>query len=299
MPTGPMKRRVCPFTGCAAGRKLLAQPQTMSGPRTSHDDRSEFLLRRRPRCGALRPLHRRGLLASDIEFYLEYARRFGGPILELGTGTGRVLVPLADAGHEVVGMDLSRPMLDRAAAKLRERPELSHRVRLVEGDMTSFDLEQRFALALVPARSFQHVATPEGQRRALACIRRHLLPGGHLILGRIDPNFELLFGDDGKAPPREAQHPRSGHLIRRMVVARHTDPFQQTVHEVLRFEEFDAAGNVVDSEERSWSLRWSMRQETAYLLELSGFEVIDLYSDFSRSSPDYGREQLWIARARQ
>ncbi|MGJ7042829.1 SAM-dependent methyltransferase [Shinella sp. BE166] len=241
-----------------------------------------------------------GLLAGDIEFYLECARRSGGPILELGMGTGRVLVPLAEAGYEVVGMDLSRPMLDRAAAKLRERPELSQRVRLVEGDMTSFDLEQQFALALVPARSFQHVVTPEGQRRALACIHRHLIPGGHLILDLFDPNFELLFGSDSKAaPPREAQHPQSGHLVRRTVVARHTDPFRQTVHEVLRFEEFDAAGNVAGSEETSWSLRWSTRQETAYLLELSGFEVIDLYSDFSRSPPDYGREQLWIARARQ
>lgn len=103
-----------------------------------------------------------GLLAGDIEFYLEYARRFGGPILELRTGTGRVLVPLAEAGHEVVGMDLSRPMLDRAAAKLRERPELRHHVRLVEGDMTSFDLDQRFALAFVPARSFSTWSRQKG-----------------------------------------------------------------------------------------------------------------------------------------
>lgn len=241
----------------------------------------------------------RGLLAGDVEFYLDSARRFGGPILELGTGSGRVLIPLADAGYAVVGLDLSRSMLDQAAAKLRERPELANRVRLVEGDMTSFDLEQRFALALVPARSFQHVVTPEGQRMALTCIRRHLVAGGHLILDLFDRNFELLLGGDSKASPHEAQHPRSGHLIRRTVVARHTDPFQQTVHEVLRFEEFDAAGNVVGSEETAWSLRWSMRQETAYLLELSGFEVIDLYSDFSRSPPHYGREQLWIARARQ
>lgn len=240
-----------------------------------------------------------GLLTGDVEFYLDSARRFGGPILELGTGTGRVLIPLADAGHEVVGVDLSRPMLDRAAVKLRERPEPTSRVRLVEGDMTSFDLDQQFALALVPARSFQHVATPEGQRLALNCIRRHLLPGGHLILDLFDPNFELLFGNDSKAPPREAQRPRSGHLVRRTVVARDTDPFRQTVHEVLRFEEFDGAGNVVGSEETSWSLRWNMRQETAYLLELTGFEVIDLYSDFNRSPPDYGREQLWVARARQ
>ncbi|MDX0299372.1 methyltransferase domain-containing protein [Sinorhizobium meliloti] len=239
-----------------------------------------------------------GLLAGDVEFYVESAQRFGGPILELGTGTARVLIPLAGAGHEVVGLDLSRPMLGQAAAKLRERPDLANRVRLVEADMTSFDLEQRFALALVPARSFQHVVTPEGQRNALNCIHQHLIPGGHLILDLFDPNFEMLFGNDSTAPPREARHPGSGHLIRRTVIARHTDPFRQTVHETLRFERFDAAGNVVGCEETSWLLRWSLRQETAYLLELTGFEVVDLYSGFSRSPPDYGREQLWIARAK-
>lgn len=239
-----------------------------------------------------------GLLAGDVEFYLDCARRFGGPILELGTGTGRVLIPLADARHEVVGLDLSRAMLARAAAKLRERPELSHRARLVEGDMTSFDLGQRFALALVPARSFQHVVTPEGQRRTLNCIRQHLMPGGHLILDLFDPNFELLFADNSAIPPREERHPRSGHLVRRTVIARHADPFRQTVHENLRFEEIDQAGNFMGSEETSWSLRWSTRQETAYLLELTGFHVVDLYSDFRRSPPDYGREQLWVACAK-
>ena len=81
-----------------------------------------------------------GLLAGDVEFYLHCARRFGGPILELGTGTGRILMPLAEAGHEIVGLDFSPAMLAIAAAKLGARPELADRVRLVEGDMTGFDL---------------------------------------------------------------------------------------------------------------------------------------------------------------
>ena len=79
-----------------------------------------------------------GLLAGDADFYLDCARRFGGPILELGAGTGRILVPLAEAGHEVVGLDLSRAMLDRAAAKLGDRPELAGRVRLVEAGHDRF-----------------------------------------------------------------------------------------------------------------------------------------------------------------
>jgi SAM-dependent methyltransferase len=236
-----------------------------------------------------------GLLAGDVEFYLDCARRFGSPILELGTGTGRILIPLAEAGYEVVGLDLSRAMLGVAAAKLDERPEVADRVRLVEGDMTNFDLGQRFALAIIPARSFQHVVTPAGQRETLRCVRRHLMPSGHLILDLFDPNFELLFANDSTdLPSREARDPRSGHLVRRTVVARHNDPLRQTVQETLRFEVFDAAGHVLAREETSWTLRWSMRQEIAYLLELCGFEPVDLFSDFKGSPPDYSREQLWI-----
>jgi SAM-dependent methyltransferase len=238
-----------------------------------------------------------GLLAGDIDFYLDCAQRFGGPILELGAGTGRILLPLAEAGHEVVGLDLSRAMLHRAEAKLRERPEVADRVRLLESDMTDFELGQGFALAIIAARSFQHVTTPAGQRAALHCVRRHLVPGGHLVLDLFDPNFTLLFGAGTPLSPREALDRSSGHMVRRTVEARKTDPLRQTVEETLRFEEFDARGTLVAEERTSWILRWSMRQEIAYLLELCRFEVVGEFSDFKGSPPDYGREQLWVARA--
>jgi hypothetical protein len=86
-------------------------------------------------------------------------------------------------------------------------------------------------------------------------------------------------------------------MVRRTIVARHNDPLRQTIQEVLRFEELDTAGNLVAEEEKSWTLRWSMRQEIAYLLELCGFDAVEQFSDFSGSPPAYGREQLWIARA--
>jgi len=239
-----------------------------------------------------------GPLEGDVEFYLDCARRFGGPILELGTGTGRILISLAKAGHEVVGLDLSRAMLAVAAENLREAPDAAGPSRLVEGDMTNFELGERFALAIIPARGFQHVVTSAGQRATLRCVHRHLAPGGHLIVDLFDPNFELLLGRSSTDfPSLEARNPRSGHLVRRTVAARNSDPLRQTIEEVLRFEEFDQAGNVVALEETSWTLRWSMRQETAYLLELCGFEPIEQFSDFKRAPPDYGREQIWVARA--
>jgi SAM-dependent methyltransferase len=238
-------------------------------------------------------------ITRDIAFYLKCASRFGDPVLELGTGTGRVLLPLIEAGHEVTGLDLSPAMLQLARAKVRERVATGDRIRLVEGDMTAFDLGRRFALALVPARAFQHLITPEGQRAALTCIHRHLVPGGHLVLDLFDPIFENLFGAQKQAAfNREVRDESSGHLVRRTVVARHVDALNQVLTEQLCFERFNAAGDLIASGGTSWSLRWTLRQEMAYLLELCGFAVIEQYSDFNGSPPVYGREQLWIASAR-
>jgi len=239
-----------------------------------------------------------GPIAGDVAFYLDCAHRFGGPILELAAGTARVLIPLAKAGHEVVGVDLSGAMLEVARAKVRDNPELTARTQLVEADMRNFSLGRRFALVLIPARAFQHVIEPDDQRRTLQCVRRHLVPGGHLVVDLFDPNFELLALPAEKMPIRSTRDPISGNLIRRTVAARHNDPYRQVVRETLRLEELDASGQVVASEETSWALRWSLRQEMTYLFELCAFEVVEQFSDFNRSPPAYGREQVWVVRAR-
>lgn len=164
--------------------------------------------------------------------------------------------------------------------------------------MRDFSLGRRFPLALIPARAFQHVVEPEDQRRALLGIHRHLEPGGHLVVDLFDPDFELLALPAERMPIREARHPISGNLIRRTVTERHNDLFRQVVRETLRLEELDGAGRVVAGEETSWALRWSLHQEMVYLFELCGFAIVEQHSDFKRSPPTYGREQVWVVSAR-
>jgi len=234
----------------------------------------------------------------DLPFYLDCARRFGGPILELGAGTGRVLIALAEAGYEIVGVEVSSAMLEAASAKIVESPAAAARIRLVNADMKDFALQQTFSLIMIPARAFQFLLTTADQRLALNCIRRHLVSGGHLVVDLFDPNFEgLLTADFRNRFTREVRDPRSGHRFRRAVVARNVDWILQRLDETLRIEELDSDGSVVDSEDSSWSLRWTMRQEMAYLFELCGFEPVEQYSDFRGSPLAYGREQLWVARA--
>jgi ubiquinone/menaquinone biosynthesis C-methylase UbiE len=122
-------------------------------------------------------------IAEDIPFYLAAAREHGSPLLELACGTGRITIPLAREGFEVIGLDLSAEMLRIAEHKLsKQQPEVRARVRLVEADMSDFSLDETVTLAFIPASSLFHVHTDEQRSSCLSCISRHLEPGGAVIV---------------------------------------------------------------------------------------------------------------------
>ena len=91
-------------------------------------------------------------------------------------------------------------------------------------------------------------------------------------------------------------HPERGTTVRVMVIDEDTDPVTQILTEVWRFVEIDESGEVVRDERERLHLRWLYRYETHHLLRLSGFEIVAEYSDFDRSPPAYGAEQIWVAR---
>ena len=109
-------------------------------------------------------------------FLWNAAREAGGEVLELGCGTGRVLIPTARSGVEITGLDLSPDMLKVCRKKLEAEPEeVRARVRLVEADMRQFELSRTFRLVTLPFRPFQHLTTVEAQ---LACSGQHPTPSG-------------------------------------------------------------------------------------------------------------------------
>jgi SAM-dependent methyltransferase len=240
-----------------------------------------------------------GPFAGDIDFYRACARRFGTSVLELGTGTARVAIPLAEDDCMVTGLDLAPAMLDLAAQRIAKLPPSTRaRIDLVHGDMTNFDLGKQFDWIVIAARAFQHLIEPEMQRSALRAMHRHLKPGGHLVMHLFDPRLEFCLPDAPlPAQPREVWDPVAGCRIRRTIVARNNDPLRQRVSERLRLEALDQAGTILAVEETAWTLRWTLRQEMEYLLELCGFRPVEQLADFSGSAPAYGREQIWIARA--
>ncbi|MGI9485656.1 MAG: class I SAM-dependent methyltransferase [Geminicoccaceae bacterium] len=234
-------------------------------------------------------------ISGDVAFYLDCAERFGSPVLELGVGTGRIAGALAKAGHDVVGLDRSKGMLDAARKKCKTHADT---VKLIEADITAFTLDRTFPLALIPFSTFQHLTTPDQQRACLGAVHHHLVEGGHLVLDVFDPILDACVpGASAPNPDREAIEPQTGHILRRRSIARVNDPLSQTFEETFRLERLEAIGKLLASDDVTHHLRWATRQEMVWLFELCGFEVEAAYADFERSEPTYGNRQIWIVRA--
>src|SRR5260370_17656813 len=125
---------------------------------------------------------------EGVAFYGDGARDFGDPVLELGCGTGRVTMALAQAGKRVTGLDLSERMLERAVKKRAALfTEERERIHLVQGDMARFDLGEKFRLIIIPFRPLQHLLEVKQQTDCLDCVSKHLAPGGRLVLDVVQP----------------------------------------------------------------------------------------------------------------
>ena len=234
-------------------------------------------------------------ISGDVAFYLDCAAHFGSPVLELGVGTGRIAWALAEAGHEVVGLDRSKGMLDAARKKCETHAD---NVDLIEADITAFTLDRTFPLVLIPFSTFQHLTTPDQQRACLNAVHHHLVERGHLVLDVFDPVLDACVpGASTPNPDREAIEPQTGHILRRRSIARVNDPLSQTFEETFRLERLEAIGKLLASDDATHHFRWATRQEMVWLFELCGFEVEAAYADFERSEPAYGKRQIWIARA--
>ncbi|WP_431857222.1 class I SAM-dependent methyltransferase [Azospirillum sp.] len=235
---------------------------------------------------------------GDLAFYRALAAGCAGPVLEVGTGTGRVAWALAGAGHAVVGVDVSTAMLARAEAKgAALPPEVRARVRLVRQDMTRLDLGRRFPLILVPHRTFSHVTDAAGARAALEALRRHLEPGGRLVLHLYAPSPRDLVPDAAAPQILQTRDPASGETVRWSIVGKVSDLEAQTVATTVRFTVLAPDGAVRADGRETVAVRWATQPETRYLAELCGLEVEALHGDFLGGAPGPDKDQVWVLRA--
>jgi SAM-dependent methyltransferase len=236
----------------------------------------------------------------DVAFFVDAALKAGSPVLEVGCGTGRVLIPTARAGIDIIGLDLSPHMLAVCRDRLREEPAaVQSRVRLVHADMRRFELGQTFTLVTMPFRPFQHLLTVEDQLSCLESVRRHLPRGGGLILDVFNPSLDALvnrpmseeFGDEP-----EFQMPDGRRVTRRHKVTAH-DRFNQ----INDFELVYYVTHPDGREQRlvdSFRLRYLFRFEVEHLLARSGFRTDHVYAGYDKSAfgSTYPGEMVFVAR---
>lgn len=220
----------------------------------------------------------------DVEFFVQEAVDSGGPVLEVGCGTGRVLLPTAREGIPITGLDLSSYMLDICRSRLSELPgEVQERITLVEGDMRDFDLGKKFQLITAPFRPFQHLLTVEDQLRCLARVRRHLAPDGVFILDIFNPSLSGITADNlGQEVGAEPEFTTpEGIKVRRFNKTNARDHHKQILDVELIYYLVHPDGR----EERvvhAFQMRYLFRFEAEHLLARAGFKVVDLYADYSR-----------------
>jgi ubiquinone/menaquinone biosynthesis C-methylase UbiE len=137
-------------------------------------------------------------LAGDRDWYRHRARETGGPVLELGAGTGRITLGLAQDGIAIHALEADPAMLDALRRKAADHSEdVQGRVTVVEADMQRFQLPERSALIIAPFRAFLHNLTDRDQMACLTRVREHLRPGGRFAFNVFHPSLEYMSHHSG------------------------------------------------------------------------------------------------------
>ena len=231
--------------------------------------------------------------ADDIDLYLRLAEVVGDPILELGCGTGRVLKPLAAAGHRVTGIDRSPPMLSRARSTVLESG-FSERVALMEGSMTEPDRASGgpFGLVIFSLNGLMHLPDRAEQRAALSAAHRSLDPRGMLVIDALNPTPDVLATFDGRVQHEGAWRKADGTTIDRFSSRIHS-PAEQRIETELWYDLIDPAGHVQRVRSR-FPMRYVVPSEIELMLEVAGFVEWTLYGSYDLDPYDDGSERLIV-----
>jgi SAM-dependent methyltransferase len=212
---------------------------------------------------------------EDVDFYVAEARKAGGPVVELGVGTGRIAIPVALAGVQVIGVDDSEAMLAVCRARA-EKAGVAELVELRLGDLRRPPVLERVTLVTCPFRALLHLESDKERLDALRAVYRLLQPGGRFV-------FDVF------APSREDVEETNGRWLER-------EPG------IWERADWDLERRVLtlavrgESGETAMRLTWRAPDEWRALLEAAGFEVVAAYGWFDLSPYTGGEDTVWIAR---
>ncbi|NMC64195.1 MAG: class I SAM-dependent methyltransferase [SAR324 cluster bacterium] len=233
---------------------------------------------------------------NDMPFYLDVAKSANGAVLEVGCGSGRLLIPTARAGVQIDGFDFSPDMLSILRDKLNgEAPEVRDRVSLHQGDMRDFSLGKKYSLITVPFRPLQHIFTVDDQLAAFNNFSEHLNRGGRLAFNLFYPDYKLLEETGVEHQELEWKDKNDSTLtVRRSFVRTSVDKLNQVFQGEFIFRSF--RGDSFVREDRSHlSMSYYTYPQVLLLLRASGFRVLEEYGSFNKEPISVCKEMVFIA----
>jgi SAM-dependent methyltransferase len=235
----------------------------------------------------------------DLPFYVDLARKSGGPVLEIACGTGRVLLPVAREGIEIEGVDNSESMLRILRRNLAREPrEVRERVTIHTGDMRNFRLERKFPLVIIPFRPLQHMYTAQDQVAALTTAAFHVGEGGRVVFDVFFPNFEGISTNIGKEilDLEWTTDTKPRKVVRRYFRKKAYDKIQQTFRGDFVFRTYEG-DNLVLEETGPLKMSYYTYQQLRALFLLAGLEPVEEYGSFGREPLDNtSQEMIFVVR---
>ena len=216
-------------------------------------------------------------VTEDVAFYVDQALASGGPVVELAVGTGRIAVPIAEAGIHVIGVDSSPEMLEVARAAV-ESAEVSELLDLRLGDLREPPVAERVPLVICPFRSLLHMETEDEKLRALRAARGLLEPIGRFVFDVFSPSRDDIEETDGRWLEREPG------------IFERADWDEGTRTLLLSVR----SGDVITT----FGLHWLSAPEWLRLLDSAGFEVEALYGWFDLRPHDGEEDMIFVCRRR-
>ena len=216
-------------------------------------------------------------VTEDVPFYLAEARRAGGPVVELGVGTGRIAVPIAADGIGAIGVDSSQGMLEVCRARA-ELAGASAFLDLRFGDLRDPPVSERVPLVICPFRTLLHLPSDRDRQRALRSAYRLLVPGGRFVFDVFAPDADDIAETSGRWIEREPG------IFERA----DWDEERRTLTLAVRGPEGEA----------TMTLAWISPRDWYLLLDEAGFFVEACYGWFDRRPYAGGEDTIWVARRR-
>jgi len=239
----------------------------------------------------------RDVYTDDIPFYVEYAKKQNGEVLELGCGTGRVAIPIAKAGLYVTGLDLSTQMLDVFREKLAASPGLADRITLVHGNMADFCFGRKFPLIIVPFRAFLCLTKERDIENSLVCVREHLTDDGLFVVDVFNTRPNMDNWCHGEEIQWEKFDEKSGRHVVKKVGQDKIDRENQIIYLHFAFEVTypdKRTERIVDE----LKLKYYYNAQLRAHVEKAGMEVAEEYSWYDKTPPG-GREIIFVCRRKR